>query len=126
MNTAATPYALLVRFTLRQGAETDFDALVSHTVSLIQEHEPKTLAYVVHHTDVPAERVFYELYHCRDAFDVHEQQPYIREFLAERGPLLACAPEVTELIPAAAAWQHDTPYCGVPVSDQRADGAVRP
>ena len=51
----------------------------------IERLEPGTLAYVVH--SVPGEpltRVFYELYADRAAFDVHEEQPHIKHFLAER------------------------------------------
>jgi quinol monooxygenase YgiN len=36
----------------------------------------------------PRQRIFYELYRDRAAFDVHEQAPHTRRFLAERGELL--------------------------------------
>lgn len=35
-------------------------------------------------TEQPAQRVFYELYRDRAAFDEHEQQPHVRRFLIER------------------------------------------
>ena len=36
----------------------------------------------------PRERIFYELYRDRAAFNDHEAQPHTRRFLAEREPLL--------------------------------------
>jgi quinol monooxygenase YgiN len=36
----------------------------------------------------PRQRIFYELYRNRAAFEAHEQSPHTRRFLAEREPLL--------------------------------------
>ena len=36
----ATPFALVVRFTVRPGAEAQFDALVAETAAGIRDHEP--------------------------------------------------------------------------------------
>ena len=85
----ATPFALVVRFTVRPGAEADFDQLVARTAAGIRAHEPGTLVYAVHAVDgAPRERIFYELYRDRAAFTDHEAQPHTRRFLAEREPLL--------------------------------------
>jgi quinol monooxygenase YgiN len=32
----------------------------------------------------PGQRIFYELYRDEEAFRVHEEQPHVRAFLAER------------------------------------------
>jgi quinol monooxygenase YgiN len=82
-------FGLVVRFTLRPGAEAAFDALVARTLDGIREREPGTLVYAVHATPSPSERVFYELYADRAAFDAHEAQPHTRVFLAEREQHLA-------------------------------------
>jgi quinol monooxygenase YgiN len=85
----ATPFALVVRFTVRPGAEDDFDQLVARTAASIRAHEPGTLVYAAHAVDgAPRERIFYELYRDRAAFTDHEAQPHTRRFLAEREPLL--------------------------------------
>ncbi len=84
-----TPLALVVRFTVRAGAEEEFDALAIRTVEGIRRHEPGTLVYNCHRVDgAPQQRIFYELYRDRPAFEDHEQQDHVRRFLAEREPLL--------------------------------------
>jgi quinol monooxygenase YgiN len=89
MSQDATPLALVVRFTVRPGAEADFDRLVVRTTAAIRAHEPGTVLYAVHAVDgAPRERIFYELYRDRAAFTDHEAQPHTRRFLAEREPLL--------------------------------------
>lgn len=85
----ATPFALVVRFTVRPGHESDFDKLVARTVAGIRAHEPGTLVYAVHEVDgAPRERIFYELYRDKAAFSDHEAEPHTRRFLAEREALL--------------------------------------
>jgi quinol monooxygenase YgiN len=100
MTQDATPFALLVRFTVRPGAEAHFDQLVAQTAAGIRAHEPGTLVYAVHEVErSPQERIFYELYQDRAAFADHEAQPHTRRFLAEREPLLE-AKQVDFLTPA--------------------------
>ena len=90
----AKPFALVVRFTVRPGAEAQFDALVAETAAGIRDHEPGTLIYACHTVqDQPQQRIFYELYRGRAAFEAHEQTAHTRRFLAERGALL----EATEV-----------------------------
>ena len=82
-------FGLSVRFTLREGAAEAFDALVAETIKGIRAAEPGTLVYVSHLVDgEPRQRVFYELYRDRAAFDEHERQPHTRRFLAERAALV--------------------------------------
>ncbi len=89
MSDDAKPFALVVRFTVRPGAETQFDALVADTAAGIRASEPGTLVYACHHVDgQPRQRIFYELYRDRAAFDAHEQSAHTRRFLAEQEPLL--------------------------------------
>ncbi|WCD96951.1 putative quinol monooxygenase [Streptomyces sp. HUAS 31] len=78
-------YGLFVRFTLRDGAGEAFDALIRETTAGIRAHEPGTLVYACHEVEgAPNERIFFELYADRAAFEEHERQPHTRHFLAER------------------------------------------
>ena len=84
-------FGLSVRFTCKDAASAEgFDRLVAETLTGIRQHEPGTLVYAVHTVEgKPLERVFYELYRDRAAFDAHEQQPHTRRMLAEREQFLA-------------------------------------
>jgi quinol monooxygenase YgiN len=84
-------FGLSVRFTCKDMESAEgFDALVAETVPQIRQHEPGTLVYAVHSVEgKPLERVFYELYRDRAAFDAHEGQAHTRRFLAEREQYLA-------------------------------------
>ncbi|WP_113699664.1 putative quinol monooxygenase [Nonomuraea lactucae] len=85
----AKPFALVVRFAVRPGAEVQFDELTARTVEQIRTQEPGTLVYACHTVeDAPQERIFYELYKDRAAFEVHEKQDHVRHFLAAREELL--------------------------------------
>lgn len=89
MTNTPAPFALVVRFTVRPGSEGDFDALVSRTTAEIRAREPGTLVYACHMVEgAPSQRIFYELYRDRAAFDVHEEQPHVRQFLTARETLL--------------------------------------
>jgi hypothetical protein len=55
----------------------------------IRAREPGTLVYACHLVEGSRrERIFYELYVGQGAFEVHENQPHTRHFLAARVPLL--------------------------------------
>ncbi|MDJ1137863.1 putative quinol monooxygenase [Streptomyces iconiensis] len=84
-------FGLMVRFTCKdEEAAAEFDELVAHTGEQIKAHEPGTLIYTVHRVEGrPLERIFYELYRDREAFDVHESQNHVREFLKARGKYLS-------------------------------------
>ena len=85
----AAQFGLSVRFTLKDGAAEAFDTLVSETIAGIRASEPGTLIYVNHLVEgEPNQRIFYELYRDRDAFDEHERQPHTRKFLAGRDALV--------------------------------------
>ncbi|MBB6121914.1 putative quinol monooxygenase [Nocardiopsis algeriensis] len=84
-------FGLSVRFTLKDETAADgFDALVAETLPHIRRSEPGTLVYAVHTVeDRPLERIFYELYADRAAFEAHEEQPHVKRFLDSRGAFLA-------------------------------------
>jgi quinol monooxygenase YgiN len=84
-------FGLVVRFTCKdEQSARAFDQLVSETVDKIRTDEPGTLVYAVHKVDgQPLQRMFYELYRDRAAFDAHEEQAHTRRFLGARDELLA-------------------------------------
>lgn len=85
----AAEFGLSVRFTLKDGAAEAFDTLVAEASEGIRNLEPGTLVYVSHLVEgAPNQRIFYELYRDRAAFDEHERQPHTRRFLAAREALL--------------------------------------
>jgi quinol monooxygenase YgiN len=84
-------FGLMVRFTCTdEHSASMFDQLAAETIEKIKTGEPGTLVYTSHRVDgAPLQRIFYELYRDRAAFDAHEQQEHIRGFLAAREELLA-------------------------------------
>lgn len=88
-------FALVVRFQVHPDHILDFDDLVAGTLAGIRESEPGTQIYISHaRREHPHERVFYECYADRDAFDAHERTAHTRHFLTARGEFLAAEPEV--------------------------------
>lgn len=80
-----TGLALVVTHTVLPGHEDAFDALVQRTVESIRTLEPGTIVYATHAVaGSPRQRIFYELYRDRAAFEAHEQYPHMRVFLADR------------------------------------------
>lgn len=79
-------FGLVVRFFCKdEAAAAGFDELVAATAPAIRDKEPGTLIYASHVVDgQPLQRIFYELYADRAAFDAHERQPHTVHFLTER------------------------------------------
>ena len=72
-------------FTLLDDRVTDFDRLAEEAAEYVRTGEPDTLVYVIHLVpNAPLQRIFYEIYRDRAAFDSHESQPYMQRFVAER------------------------------------------
>ncbi|GII67346.1 hypothetical protein Skr01_74310 [Sphaerisporangium krabiense] len=84
-------FGLVVRFTCKDEASAAaFDQLVAETIEKIRTEEPGTLVYASHLVEgQPLQRIFYELYRDRAAFDTHEEQEHTRRFLGARDELLA-------------------------------------
>jgi quinol monooxygenase YgiN len=83
-------FGLSVRFTCKDEASAQaHDRLVAETMEGIRAHEPGTLVYAVHTVkDHPLQRIFYELYRDREAFEAHGAAPHTRRYLAERDQYL--------------------------------------
>jgi quinol monooxygenase YgiN len=72
-------------FTLLDDRVADFDRLAEQAAEEVRTREPDTLVYVIHLVpNAPLQRIFYEIYRDRAAFDSHESQPYMQRFVAER------------------------------------------
>ena len=84
-------FGLCVRFTCKDAASAQaYDRLVAETVEAIKANEPGTLVYATHLVDgQPLQRIFYELYRDKAAFEAHEAAPHTRRYLDERGQYLA-------------------------------------
>jgi quinol monooxygenase YgiN len=83
--TPARPYGRILIFTLLDDRAADFDRLAEQTAEEVRTKEPDTLVYVIHLVpNAPMQRIFYEIYRDRAALDLHESQPYMQRFVAER------------------------------------------
>jgi len=81
----ARPYGRILIFTLLEDRVADFDRLAEQAAEEVRTGEPDTLVYVIHLVpNAPLQRIFYEIYRDRAAFDSHENQPYMQRFVAER------------------------------------------
>jgi quinol monooxygenase YgiN len=93
----ARPYGRILIFTLLEDRVADFDRLAEQTAEEVMTSEPDTLVYVIHLVpNAPMQRIFYEIYRDRAAFDWHESQPYMQRFVADRRSLVL-ATNVIEL-----------------------------
>ena len=83
-------FGLFVRFTCKDAASAEaYDRLVAETIEGIKASEPGTLVYASHLVDgQPLQRLCYELYRDRAAFEAHEAAPHTRRYLAERDQYL--------------------------------------
>ncbi len=84
-------FGLFVRFTCKDEASAEaYDRLVAETIEAIKGSEPGTLVYASHRVEgQPLQRIFYELYQDRAAFEAHEAAPHTARYLAERDQYLA-------------------------------------
>jgi quinol monooxygenase YgiN len=84
-------FGLCVRFTCKdQAAAEAYDRLVAETIEAIKANEPGTLVYASHLVKgEPLQRIFYELYRDKAAFEAHEAAAHTRHYLDERDQYLA-------------------------------------
>jgi quinol monooxygenase YgiN len=79
------PYGRLAIFTLIDNMTAEFDRLAEEAAEGVRTSEPDTLVYVIHVVPkAPMQRIIYEIYRNRAAFEEHERQPHIQRFVAER------------------------------------------
>ena len=84
-------FGLFVRFTCKDEASAEaYDRLVAETVEAISANEPGTLVYASHLVEgQPLQRIFYELYRDKAAFEAHDASPHTRHCLDQRDQYLA-------------------------------------
>jgi quinol monooxygenase YgiN len=84
-------------YTLLEDRVDDFDRLTRRVVKQVRAQEPDTLVYIVHAVpSAPMQRILYEVYRDRTAYETHKRQPYVTAFEAERRPYVL-ATNVIEL-----------------------------
>jgi quinol monooxygenase YgiN len=94
---APRPHGLIAIYTLLEDRVADFDRIAEEAAEQVRAHEPDTLVYVIHIVPkAPMQRIFYEIYRDRAAYERHEQQPYIKRFVTARRPYVL-ATNVIEL-----------------------------
>lgn len=95
--TRAQLFGQIAIYTLIEDRVHEFDRLTERVVGQVRAGEPDTLVYIVHAVpSAPMQRILYEVYRDRAAFDRHERQPYVTEFEADRRPYVL-ATNVIEL-----------------------------
>ena len=123
---ATRPYGRILIFTLLEDRVAEFDRLAEDTAEHVRTGEPDTLVYVIHLVpNAPMQRIFYEIYRDRAAFDSHESQPYLQRFVAERR---ACV-LATNVIELRLKYAKVAPLpgpAGGPRGPQMAPGRARP
>jgi quinol monooxygenase YgiN len=84
-------------YTLLEDRVDAFDGLTEEVVELVRAREPDTLVYIVHAVpSAPMQRILYEVYRDREAYEEHRHQPYIAKFEVDRRPYVL-ATNVIEL-----------------------------
>ncbi len=74
-------YGRIAIYTLLDAGADEFDRLAEQVVEQVRTGEPDTLAYVVHSVpSAPLQRILYQLYADRAAYDRHQERPYVAEF----------------------------------------------
>jgi quinol monooxygenase YgiN len=116
---AAPLFGQIAIYTLLEDRVQDFDQLTKRVVKLVRAQEPDTLVYIVHAVpSAPMQRILYEVYRDRDAYEAHRRQPYVLAFEADRRPFVL-ATNIIELglqqakvspLPSVSALLHDTGF----------------
>jgi len=79
------PIGRLSIYTLLDDKDAEFDRVAERAAEGVRSSEPDTLVYVIHVVPkAPMQRIIYEIYRDRAAFESHERQPHIRRFTADR------------------------------------------
>lgn len=84
-------------YTLLEDRVDGFDQLAERVVEDVRLNEPDTLVYILHAVpSAPMQRILYEVYRSREAYEWHGRQPYVVEFETARRPYVL-ATNVIEL-----------------------------
>jgi quinol monooxygenase YgiN len=84
-------------YTLLEDRVEEFDQLTQGIVDLVRSSEPDTLVFIVHAVpSAPMQRILYEVYRDRDAYQWHTEQAHVQQFEADKRPYVL-ATNVIEL-----------------------------
>ncbi len=84
-------------YTLLDDRVDQFDQLAERVVEQVRNREPDALVYIVHAVpSAPMQRILYEVYRDRAAYQRHVRQPHVIEFETDRRPYVL-ATNVIEL-----------------------------
>jgi quinol monooxygenase YgiN len=84
-------------FTLLEDRVDEFDELTHRVVEQVRSREPDTLVFIVHAVpSAPMQRILYEVYRDRAAYQRHTQQRHVQQFEADKRPYVL-ATNVIEL-----------------------------
>jgi quinol monooxygenase YgiN len=76
-------------YTLLDDRVEEFDQLTERVVEQVRSREPDTLVFIAHAVpSAPMQRILYEVYRDRTAYQRHAQQPYVKQFEADRRPFV--------------------------------------
>lgn len=90
-------YGQITVFTLVDGRTEVFDQLAGAVVQAARTSEPGLLVFSTHDVaGAPNQRIFYQLFRDRTAFEEHQRLPHVRQFLAQ-SRLFVSATNVIEL-----------------------------
>src|SRR5579859_6932617 len=79
------PIGRLSIYTLLDDKVAEFDRFAERAAEGVRTSEPDTLVYVIHVVPkAPMQRIVYEIYRDRAAFESHERQPHIQRFVDDR------------------------------------------
>lgn len=108
-------FGQIIIYTLMDEQVDEFDRLTKRVVEMVRQREPDTLVFIAHAVpSAPTQRILYQVYRSRGAYQRHLAQPYIQQFdLDRRACVLATNvvelglqqakvspfPSVTELFP---------------------------
>jgi quinol monooxygenase YgiN len=85
----AALFGQIAIYTLLEDRVDDFDRLTRRVVRQVRAQEPDTLVYIVHAVpSAPMQRILYEVYRDRSAYEEHKRQPYVVAFEADRRPFV--------------------------------------
>ncbi len=74
-----------------------FDRITERVVEQVRRHEPDTLVFIAHAVpSAPTQRILYQVYRSRAAYQRHLAQPYVQQFDLDRRPHVV-ATNVVEL-----------------------------
>jgi len=72
-------------YTLMEDRVDEFDRLTDRVVEMVRQLEPDTLVFIAHAVpSAPTQRILYQVYRSRGAYQRHLAQPYIQQFEHDR------------------------------------------